>query len=163
MYWKNEKLIYDSAGVTSADYVEILKGNAFSNKVNEHSHNSGKPSRHINGALSIDFEDVRLKQKDTIVGGDFITNNQNSTIQFGRNDALNLSLEGMPFHIGYQSSDETCFTRNSSYEPNIVRREDSIFFADLPRIDQNLEMRVIVHYPGPVSYTHLTLPKNREV
>ena len=80
-----------------------------------------------------------------------MTNGKNATIHFGHSDAWESNTEDIPFHMGYQSSDETCFTRNSKYEQNLVRQYDSIFLNDLflkPGTHQNLEMKIIVHYPS---------------
>ena len=35
IYWKNEEFLYDRAGITSAEYIEILKGNGFRYEINE--------------------------------------------------------------------------------------------------------------------------------
>ena len=151
IYWEKEEFLYDSAGITSAEYVEILKGNGFRYEVNENTHLSEKKRFDINNASAIRFENVHLGQMEIITGADLVTNNANSTIHFGRSDAWESNLEEIPFHIGYQSPDETCFTRNSTYEPNVVRHYDSIFLNNLflkPGLHLNLEMKTIVHYPG---------------
>ena len=151
IYWENEEFLYDSAGITSAEYVEILKGNGFRYEVNENSHLSEKKKFDINNASAISFEYVQLGQTEIITGADLVTNSANSTIHFGRSDAWESNLEEIPFHIGYQSPDETCFTRNSAYEPNVGRQYDSIFLNGLflnPGLHLSLEMKIIVHYPG---------------
>ena len=151
IYWENEEFMYDSSGVTSAEYVEILKGYGFKYKVNEGSQLSEKESVDIHNVSMINFEYVRLNPTNIIIGSDFITNHENSTVHFGSSDAEKSNLDEIPFHIGYRSPDETCFTRNSTYEPNLLRKHDLVFLNDLfltPGPHSNLEMKIIVHYPG---------------
>ena len=38
IYWKNEEFLYDTAMLTSAEYVKILKGNGFRYKINGITH-----------------------------------------------------------------------------------------------------------------------------
>ena len=151
IYWKNEEFLYDRAGVTSAEYIEILKGHGFRYEINENTLLSEKKSFDISNVSMIDFEYVRIQQSDVITGADFITNSENSTIHFGTSDAWEPNQKKIPFHVGYQSPDETCFTRKSKYEQNLVRQHDSIFLNDLflkPGSHLNLEMKIIVHYPN---------------
>lgn len=57
----------------------------------------------------------------------------------------------IPFHIGHQSSDETCFTRNSSDEIGLIRVHDEVLLNGSllkPGNQLNLEMKFILHYPG---------------
>ena len=56
IYWENEEFMYDSSGVTSAEYVEILKGYGFKYKVNEGSQLSEKESVDIHNVSMINFE-----------------------------------------------------------------------------------------------------------
>lgn len=151
IYWEKEELLYDSAGITSAEYVEILKGNGFRYEANENTHLFEKKGFDISNASAINFEHVHLGQTEIITGADLVTNNENSTIHFGNSEAWQSNLVEVPFHIGYQSPDETCFTRNSTYEPNLVRQYDLIFLNSLflkPGLHLSLEMKTIIHYPG---------------
>ena len=151
IYWENEEFLYDQTGVTSAEYIEILKGNGFRYEINEKTLLSEKKNLGIKDVSMINFELIRLQQASIITGADLMTNDKNSTIHFGNSDAWESNTEDIPFHIGYQSSDETCFTRNSKYEQNLVRQYDSIFLNDLflqPGTHLNLEMKIVVHYPS---------------
>ena len=60
IYWETEELLYDKAGVTSAEYVEILKGNGFQYATNENTYLTEKRSLDIKNVSMIDFEYVRL-------------------------------------------------------------------------------------------------------
>lgn len=150
IFWENEEFLYDQTGVTSAEYIEILKGNGFRYEINENTLLSEKKSLDIHDVSMINFEHIRLQQASIITGADLITNGKNSTIHFGHSDAWESNTNDIPFYIGYQSSDETCFTRNSKYEQNLLRQYDSIFLNDLflkPGTHLNLEMKIVVHYP----------------
>ena len=110
IFWENEEFLYDQTGVTSAEYIEILKGNGFRYEINGTTLLSEKKSLDIHDVSMINFEHIRLQQASIITGADFMTNDKNSTIHFGHSDAWESNTEDIPFHIGYQSSDETCFT-----------------------------------------------------
>ena len=151
IFWENEEFVFDNVGVTSAEYVEILKGNGFRYKFDEHAQSFQKEDLDINNVSMINFESITLKPSDVILGSELITNTRNSTVRFGTRAEDDTHLEKTPFYIGYRSPDETCFSRRSTYEPNVVRHYDLIFMNGLflkPGAHSNLEMKVIVHYPG---------------
>ena len=57
----------------------------------------------------------------------------------------------IPFHIGHQTPNEICFTRDSKYERDLIRTHDLISLNRQllePGINQNVEIRIIIHYPG---------------
>ena len=67
MYWENEEFLYDTAMVTSAEYVKILQGNGFRYKVNGITHLIEKETFGIKNVSMIDFEDVASQ---TIIFGE---------------------------------------------------------------------------------------------
>ena len=143
--------MFDVAEVNSAQYVGILKGVGFKYEVNENTHLYQKQTIDINNVSMIDFSHVRVNPLDIIIGSEFVTDDKNSTSRFGRSSSEDPNLEEIPFHVSYRTPDETCITRNSAYEPNVMRRQDLIFLENLflkPGIHSNLEMKLMVHYPG---------------
>ena len=61
------------------------------------------------------------------------------------------NLEEVPFHIGYQDADETCFTRDSPDETGLIRLYDQVFLNRVllePGNNRRLEVKIVFHYPG---------------
>ena len=53
-----------------------------------------------------------------------------------------------PFHVGYQSSDKICFTRNTKDALKSVRLQDLITFnSSVMKLYQDTEIEVFVHHP----------------
>ena len=60
-------------------------------------------------------------------------------------------MNKVPFHVGYQTPEEICFTRNSKYRLDLIRLYDmlSLNRAFLkPGNNLDVKIRIIVHYPG---------------
>ena len=150
LYWNHENMLYTNLGVTSPQFVEILKGSGIRHEYNETSDLYESIPVGINDTLTTNFYDVSLSPFNVIAGVDFVSQKINNTVHYG-SGSEGRNILNIPFHIGYQAPDEVCFTRNSSFELELIRVKDLISLERSllsPGNHLNLDFRVIMHYPG---------------
>ena len=150
LYWKHEKMIFSRFGATSAQYIQILEGGGIKYDYNE---TSGLYENVLIGTESsstIDFDQFSLDPNSVITGVDFVTQQDNHSEHYGTGSE-GRRLLNIPFYVGYQSPDEVCFTRNSSFKLELIRVHDLISL-DRSLLDPgnhlHLDFRIIIHYPG---------------
>ena len=137
--------------MTSSQYVEFLQGKqGWKYKYNASRHLYEKETIHEESVLQVEIPDRFLHPSEVIVGTHFVSENYlwGTHYGVGEDDA---NLQQVPFHIGYQTSDETCFTRDSSDKLKLIRLYDEILFnTSLTNAGNNrrLDVKIILHYPG---------------
>jgi hypothetical protein len=153
IYWKHEQLLFNSLGMTSSQYVELLKGDGWRYQYDRTRRRYEKEDITMKNASNIVFKETILRPSDVFKEVDFVAQENNETRHYwnyGRTQK-GREIQQIPFHIGYQTPGEICFTRNSSDTLNLIRAYDllSLNRSLLKRGNHlNLELRIIFHYPG---------------
>ena len=151
IYWKYDQDLFKKIGMTSSQYVEFLQGKqGWKYTYNASRHLYEKETIHEESVLKVEIPDRFLHPSEVIVGTHFVSENYLWSTHYGvgEDDA---NLQQVPFHIGYQTSDETCFTRDSSDKLKLIRLYDEILFnTSLTNAGNNrrLDVNIIFHYPG---------------
>ena len=151
VYWNQEKLLFNSFGITSAQYVQFLTGQGIRYEYNETIGLYQKESIDISNDPSLisSFESISMLQSDIIVGVDLVAERNYHTVQYevGKETSNDTQI---PFYIGHQTPNEICFTRISSDDEDLTRMYDLISLKRSlldPGNHLNLKLRIIVHYP----------------
>ena len=146
IYWTAEPLIFERLGVTSSQYVDYLKGMGWQYNYNETSTLYKK--EYLNDRRYSSFP------KEVIPGSflqpfDVILRTQFLSRDYYGKEIVN--DEHVPFFIGHRTPEETCFTRNSSESPGMIRVSDETILNPSilhPENQRNLKVKIIFHYPG---------------
>jgi len=137
-------------GTTTSEYIQVLKGSGVRQEYNEISELYEKVPIGIENNSATDFHDVSLNPLDVISGVDFIAQQDKNTVHYGSGSEGKKILH-VPFHVGYQSPNEVCFTRNSSFDLELIRIQDVVSLKRSlfgPGNHLHLEFRIMIHYPG---------------
>ena len=150
IYWQQEKFLFDTTGVTSSQYTEILRGAGTKYNYDEETRLYLKESVGLDNISTVSFDQMLLNPTDLFVEVDlFAYDDRQSTHYFALNKRPNSSK--LPFRIAYQTADEVCLSRNSKDELDLTRDYDLISLSTSLLQSGNhldLELRVITHYPG---------------
>ena len=147
IFWTNEDMVFQHLGMTSSQYVQMLKGDGIRYELNKTTRLYRKQSANIANVLMLEFEKVSMQPSNFIIAADLVTESQSHGFHYEQGTDMNK----IPFYIGYRTPDEICFTRNSTDEPNLVREHDILSLERsllTPGSHFNTEIRIIVHYPG---------------
>ena len=155
IYWKVENYMFEQTGVTSAQYVDLLKGKGWRYEYDEITGLYGKEPLNESSISGFGTQYAFLKPSDIIVGTQFLsrsfdhfTDAIDTNNGFGEHGA---NLPRIPFHLGYRAPNEFCFTRNSSDKLGLIRISDQIQLNE-SLLDQgnhlNLKLGIYFHYPG---------------
>ena len=151
IYWKNDQDLFQQTGITSPQYVEFLQGKqAWKYIYNESRRLYEKEPINEESLRQVEIPGMFLDPSEVIVGTHFVSENHNWSTHYGVGED-DVNLKHVPFHIGYQTSDEVCFTRDSSDRLKLIRLYDEILFnRSLTNVGNNrrLDVKVIFHYPG---------------
>ena len=150
LYWNHEKKLFGNLGTTSSQYIQMLKGAGIKQEYNKTSELYENLPFNFERNSSIKFYDVSLNPPSVIAGVDFVTQLHHHTAHYGTGSE-GKNLLDIPFHVGYQAPDEVCFTRNSSFELELIRLKDLISLKRSllsPGNHLHLDFRIIIHYPG---------------
>ena len=150
IYWDHERYLFENLGITSAQYVQLLKGEGMRYEYNESTEMYTKEPIDMKNDSKIDLKNVSPNPAKIILGVDFVTQQHNHTVHYGIGTA-GLRLQKHPFFIGYQTFDEICFTRNSIDEVDKIRLHDFLSMNRSlldPGNHLKVELRIIFHYPG---------------
>ena len=150
LYWNHEHLLYANLGATSSQYIQMLRGSGIRQEYNETSELYEDVPLSVNGTSKTDFHDVALSILNVIDGVDFVAQQDDDTVHYG-SGSLGKKLLQAPFYVGYQSPNEVCFTRNSSFELELIRVKDMISLKRSllnPGNHLHLDFRIIIHHPG---------------
>ena len=149
LYWKTEHMLFKEIELTSSQFVDALKGRGYRYRFDEQKGIYHKENVTLNNNLLLKFSEAMLRPSDIIIGAKFVTHTHKIS-HFGIIDNEQHE-ESIPFHIGFHTPDEICFTRNSSYEKDLIREYDWISLnRELLEIGPNLNIQIwfITHYPG---------------
>ena len=150
IYWQQEKFLFDTTGVTSSQYTNILRGAGTRYKYDEETRLYLKESVGLDNISTVSFDQMLLNPTDLFVEVDlFAYDDRQSTHYVALNKRSNSSK--LPFDIAYQTADEICFSRNSKDGMDLTRDYDLISLSTSllqPGNHLDLELRVITHYPG---------------
>ena len=146
IYWNIESFLFERSGMTSAQYVDFLKGVGWQYEYDEVSRLYKKVYHNDSAFTSIQKRNVQdnlLYKLDIIVG----------TYFFARDHVGKAALNemGIPFYVGHRSPDEICLTRNSMDEFRSTRLYDEVWLnQSILNIgnQRNLKAKIIFHYPG---------------
>ena len=150
IYWRNEHYLFEQTGMTSSQYVELLEGKGWKYDYNEANHLYKKEYTNESTIRNHDAHRVFLDPSDVIVGTHFFAEYDHQSSHFGYG-VEKVNLKEIPFQIGHQLPDETCFTRSSSDETGLIRVRDEVLLnASLLDLGNHLSLAVklILHYPG---------------
>ena len=145
IYWRDEEILFGRAGVTSSDYVQMLNGRRVRYDGNETRRGD------VSDVAMINFDRHSLKASDFIIAADLMAENKSHNQKYISSSTGVGVTQHHPFHVGYQSSDKICFTRNSTDKLDLIRNHDTITLDKsfiMPGVQSNLEMIAFVHYPG---------------
>ena len=153
IFWNQRRFLFDTFGITSSQYVQLLKGDGFKYEYDIVTRLYRKELMTMNNVSIKDFKKVLLHPSDIFVGTEFVTlpNFHVSQLDDRIYGSEGKEVTQGSFHIGYQSLDEVCFTRNSTDELNTIRDYDLL---SLKRsllkfgIHLSIQLRIVVHYPG---------------
>ena len=149
IYWKIEPHLFEHTGLTSGQYVDLLKGKGWRY---EYDYKNGSYEKtYVNGSNIQTFRIAHsfLSPSDIIVGTHFFTRNGLHDKHYGYGDEVE-NLREIPYHIGHQAADEICFSRDSSDETGLIRMRDQVLLNGLllrPGNHLNLEARIFFHHP----------------
>ena len=150
IYWQHERFLFDTTGVTSSQYTDILRGAGTRYKYDEETRLYLKESIGLDNISTVSFDQMVLPPTDLFVEVDlFAYDDRQSTHYVALNKRSNSSK--LPFNIAYQTADEICFSRNSSDDMDLTRDYDLISLStSLLQSGNHLDLvlRVITHYPG---------------
>ena len=150
LYWKDEESLFSSVGLTGAQYTRTLQGNGFRMEVDEITQLNTMRMVDFANVSMINFDEHSLSASSILIRADLMTDDESQTLHF---DTSSASQEKLPFHVGFRSADQVCFTRNSLDEAGLIRRYDLISLNRSllsPGVHFNLEMIAFVHYPGQI-------------
>lgn len=150
IYWKNEHLLFSETGMTSSQYVDFLEGNRWRYNYNATTRLYEKERLNDRNKLMRKVTEAFLDIPDIIVGAHFESQADHQTTHFGYGTEYE-NLQETPFHIGYQSSDEICYTRNFLDEIGLIRTRDVVYLnGSHIEIGNHLKLvlKFIMHYPG---------------
>ena len=147
IFWKNEDAVFEHFGMTSSQYMRMLKGDGMRYELNETTRLYRKQTIDFGNVSMLDFEKVSIKSSDVITATEFVTESQSHNTHYERDT----NFKDVPFHIGYRTHNEICFTRNSTDQLNSVRAYDLVSLERSllsPGSHFTTILRTIVHYPG---------------
>ena len=149
--WYYDSLIYDSLGISSAQYQQLLKGETVVRYDYEYTTQLyTKTSLDIRNVSTTDFERFSLNLSDLLNGLEFVTQEPTSSIHYGNSKEGRLVQE-LPFFIGYETAEKICFTRKSNDDLESIRLHDYLAFQKstfLNHMYGRSELQIIIHYPG---------------
>ena len=143
IYWRNEPLLFEYTGVTSAQYIDVLKGRGWKYNYDKDTRLYKKEYLNETDVPKLDVPGTFLQPIDIIKGARFVSRNYS-----GEEDVDEIENS---FYIGHRTADETCFTRNSYDKLRSIRIYDEVVLRESllgPGSPRNLEIKIIVHYPG---------------
>ena len=154
IYWNHEDVLFQHLGVTSEQYVDMLKGDGWRYKFDFSHLLYKRKSFNFNNVSDNTLRGgkdlVPLNPFEIITGVHLIAQNVNDTTYYG-SGKKGTRLQKHPFHIGIRTPDAICFTRNSEDTPGLIRGYDKLSLNNLllkPGNNLFLEFRIIFHYPG---------------
>ena len=153
--WFNDLAIFDIYGISADEYENMLTGgSAFRYEYNLTSRLYRKTQVLMGNRWNRMFDTFPLQIFDILRDLEFVTEDPKYTITFGPKDVK--SGQQPPFHIGYQSSNVICFTRDSGEETLSLRKYDRLFLKRSVlsnKMYQNAEIHIVFHYPGHLMRT----------
>ena len=150
LYWKHEKEIFANMSTTSSQYIQLLKGSGVRHEYNERSELYEIVPIGIDNTSVTNFDVVSLSPRDVISGVDFVAQQDKNTVHYG-SGSEGKQLLHIPFYVGYHSPNKVCFTRDSSFNLELIRVKDLISLKKSlfgPGNHLHLEFRIMIHYPG---------------
>ena len=151
VYWAHENSMFEELGITSSQYADTLKGNGWKYTYDDGARFYRKEDFNLRNVSTLELKKIFPKPSDIIVGTEFQTQNKLHTTHYGIGKTKGTTMNKVPFHVGYQTPEEICFTRNSKYRLDLIRLYDmlSLNRAFLkPGNNLDVKIRIIVHYPG---------------
>ena len=151
LHWYNDASIFESFGVTSSKYAELLKGNRVMR--NDYDYNSrlyNQTPIDVRNGSNEAFDRFSIISSDVFTGFARGTLDDERSNNYGK-DGERQPAKEIPFNVSYNTPDTICFTRKSNDSLNTIRTNDwlllsqSIFGNDLYR---NIGFRVFLHHPG---------------
>ena len=136
--------------MTSPQYVDFLEGNGWRYQFNDTTGLYKKEALNERSIIKHELLEDILDPSDIIVGTHFVSQYDLQSTHYGYG-VEKVNLPDIPFHIGHQSSDQICITRNSSNEKGLIRIYDKVFLnGSLLELGDhlNLEAKLILHFPG---------------
>ena len=156
-YWRDEFAIFDANNLYSYQLEQMLRGRpTFSYQYDGTGIQYKILPLLVSNDSKIEFYHVHLK--DILVEAHF-TAYDSKYSKLYRNVTANNLLKDKPFYIDYQTHDRICFTRDSKYVENAVRKEDVVAFKKTMQYESNLLryknityqntfIEIYIHYPG---------------
>ena len=165
IYAPYSTLISDALGINPIEYMQILQG----------AENISKPEFNRTGQVYVDithisesdFEKFSVNFSESLSGVKFTAEVSRDTVYYSDDPhttdifsygGIGNALSSLPFHVGYQTPDTICFTRNSNFKRNLLLIEDWLilrenygalaFMRKNKRIAGDTLLKVFVHYPG---------------
>ena len=151
IYWKNETFIFDKIGITSSQYMDILKGYGERYEMNGTTGLYLKQDVEFADVSNLSFNDISLGLENIIVGAELVAEKQENTTYYGSHARAGSKGGEIPFHVGYNSPNQICFTRNSMDSLDLIRGHDLISLESSllkSGSHSSVEFKVVVHYPG---------------
>ena len=149
-YWFNEEFLFDKAGVSSAQFVKVLKGTGERYNYNRSSRTFVKEPVDLNTLSENEWNQLVWHPSDFIHGVDLVTEPKNNSVFFG-GGRFGSIVPNIPLEIGYQTPEEICFTRKSLDSLEVSRSFDILSLTRSllrPGNHRHLELRILIHYPG---------------
>ena len=151
IFWKHEKLLFEGLGLLSEQYVQILKHNdGWRYKYDRSLRLYTKEPMSMDNISNLHMTKIQLRTEDVFEAANLIS--QDPDIQKNYKRSVNgTQIPTIPFHIGFQTADLVCLTRDSTDEVGSTRLHDIILLQpDLFNIGNQLDLKIniLVHYPG---------------
>ena len=166
LYKFDASTIFKAYGLHSSDYENLLLGQpAFRYDYNHSSRlyskflvsEDVKSQDTLKDVVHVSFELSEIIQQVSFVNTDhkarvFTNKNTNQSLWFGNNEGISIAqvLEEPLFHIGYQTQNLVCVTRDSSVDSALNRLKDSVTL-DMSLLDSDTEVAILIHYPGQLT------------
>ena len=151
LYWYHDMLIYNSFGVTSTKYEQLLKGEQVQKYYYDYIQMLyQKDAIDIRNGSNEGFEQFYLRFSEILTGSEFAAVDDKDSVYYGKGERGE-KLEKLPFFVGYKTPDTVCFTRKSEDHLDVVRMYDWLSFNRSIFYDKSYKdvtFQIYIHYPG---------------
>ena len=147
-HWYHDENIFDSYALNGTQYELMLKGKRATMSQREEMSKLyvKKPVLFVND-LNANFTSFYVRPEDFIYEMKFFTEKSIADAFFQNDKSNNGTLDSF-IHLGYQTADKICYTRNSNDALKTIRLHDLITFdSSVIKRYEDTEIEIYIHHP----------------
>ena len=148
-HWYNDENIFDSYALNGTQYELMLKGKrATMSQRDENSKLYVKEPVVFGNHQNVNFTSFYVRPEDFIYELKFFTEKSIADASFLNDRSGNQTLNSF-LHLGYQTAEKICFTRNSNDALKTIRLHDSITFdSSIIKRYEDTDLEIYIHHPN---------------